>query len=109
MKMAKDKKEDKKSKKAKDKKSKHKRDKKEAKDKKEKKSKHKNEKEKRHDQKLKSSSSATTSAVKVDGNQFISEDDYFLKNEEFRVWCKLIKQRSVLPNFPNYSDLFDSG
>jgi hypothetical protein len=26
-------------------------------------------------------------------NDIITEDDYFLKNEEFRVWCKLIYQK----------------
>jgi type IV secretory pathway VirB10-like protein len=71
---------------------KEKKGKKEKKDKKDKRDKHDSKHESKHERKG-TSASQGTSAAKMDAGTFISEDDYFLKNEEFRVWCKLIRNK----------------
>lgn len=89
--MAKEKKESKKSSKkrtSKEKSSKHK------KEKSSKERHRKNSKEK--DRKKPSKKDRSSDEKKRSVDAPISKDDYFLKSEQFRVWCKLVKERYSL-------------
>jgi len=69
--------------------------------KKEKKSHHKKEKKSKSKSKLHDDQSRSNEIVKDDrtklyGAEKISNEEYFLRNQEFRVWLKMVKHRYVL-------------